>query len=300
MPGKVNPPRAPNKVPDGTSQEEMMAPIFKTDHPSLKLDDEKASYTSKISSTKPGDATFGLTGTEATFFDFLANASKTDAQLGAEMQTGFDAQRSEDMEFTQWKQWVAEPITRKDQTQKVDNKVEVLTTENVWVTVASSKAVPHQSFASPGGELALGSDPALGTATSSDERPAGITLPDKSVAALHAKITTSGSPDAAVDAETGQTVTFQGKAAGSFTGTVPVSFSVGPFAISMRPEKQRLATAQLTRTLVHWRRPLRKDDPKVSYGKDRPLVVPDVDNKDHYGSSDDPAPSDADLAKLFE
>jgi hypothetical protein len=300
VPGKDSPPRKPKKTPDGTSQEEKMQPIVEAAHPKLSFDDEKDSYTSKISVTKPGDMTFTLSGTEATFFDFVKNAHKTDAQIAAQMEAGFDAERSEDTEYTQWAQWAQTSITRKDRTQKVGKKVETVTTQNIWVTVAGKKVVPKESFASPGGELVLGADSTLGTTTDPDTRPSGITLPDKAVADSHATISTSGAPAVEVQAEDGQTVTFQGKQVASFNGDVPLSFSVGPFDVKMRVEHERLAVAQLSRVLVHWRRPLREDDAKVAYGKDRPLVVPDVDNAEHYGSSEDPIPSDDDLAKLFE
>ena len=203
------------------------------------------------------------------------------------------------MEYTRWDQWEPGPITRQDKTQKVGNKVEIVTTDKIWVTVNSTKAIPSESFASPGGELALGSDAALGKASAPDQRPVGITLPHKDIASLHAKISTGGAPAVEVQAEPDKAITFKGKSVSAFNGSVPMSFAIGPFAIDMRSERQRSATTQLSRTQVHWRRPLREDNAKVPYGKDRALVVPDVDNDKHYGSSDDSIPSDDDLAKLF-
>jgi|GEM_PF-5751039 len=51
---------------------------------------------------------------------------------------------------------------------------------------------------------------------------------------------------------------------------------------------------------VSWRRVLVKEDASTPYGKERGMVVPDIKNKNHYGSSEDPKPSDEDLAKLSE
>jgi hypothetical protein len=300
VPGNAKPPRAPKDPADGTSQEELIAPAFTAAHPSLVFADEKASYTAKISPSKPGDSTYSLSGSEGYFYDFVAHAHWTDAQIIAEMKKGFDAERSEDMEYTKWDQWVPGPITRKDKTKKVGKKVEVETTENIWVTVSGKGAVPGESFVSSGGPLDLGSDPALGTTTATDERPSGITLPHKTVAASHATISTSGAPNVEVQAQPDQTFTLGGRAVESATGTVPMSISVGPFTLAMRREHVREASTELARTLIHWRRPLRADDASVPYGKDRALVVPDVNNSAHYGSSEDPIPSDDDLATLFE
>ena len=303
VPGKVTPPRAPNKVPDGTSQEELMKPIFARAHPTLKFEDEKGSYEAKIT---PRSATFTLSGTEGSFFDFVANARKTDDQLAAEMQVGFDGKRVEGLEFTRWKQWKTVSISRKDVTTGKGKSATVVTTDNLWVTVSGKPAVPHESFASPGGDLVLGSDASLGQAkkpakpTDEQERPPGITLADKSIAKQHATISTGGAPSVEVTATSGNNIVFHKKAVGSFSGTVPLSFAVGPYAIALRREKERIATDKLARTLIHWRRPLRKDDIAVPYGEKRPLVPPDPINSENFGSSDDPIPTDEELAKLFE
>jgi hypothetical protein len=129
--------------------------------------------------------------------------------------------------------------------------------------------------------------------------PPGITLPDPNIADVHAWLSTTGAPRFAVRAEPKQTITFRDKPVESCSASVPMSFSIGPYSIDLRRERRRLATAELSRTLVFWQRPLRKDSKTVEYNK-RKLVTPYVNNSSHYGSSDDPTPTDGQLAKLFE
>jgi hypothetical protein len=129
--------------------------------------------------------------------------------------------------------------------------------------------------------------------------PPGITLPDPNIADVHAWLSTTGAPRFAVRAEPKQTITFRDKPVESCSASVPMSFSIGPYSIDLRRERRRLATAELSRTLVFWQRPLRKDSKTVEYNK-RKLVTPYVNNSSHYGSSDDPTPTDEQLAKLFE
>jgi hypothetical protein len=277
--------------PDQAGQEALMRPIFAAAHPKLSFDAEKDSYTKNAMA---GTAPYTWPGRESNFYDFVGNAEKTDAQLGSAMQAEFDAKRMEDFAYTRWSQWSLDGINRDD--------VPNATTTNVWVTVSGGDATPQQSFASPdapNGRLALGSDARLGQTNAANIRPPGITLSDPNIADVHAWLSTTGAPRFAVRAEPKQTITFRDKPVESCSGSVPMSFSIGPYSIDLRRERRRLATAELSRTLVFWQRPLRKDSKTVEYNR-RTLVTPYVNNSSHYGSSDDPTPTDEQLAKLFE
>lgn len=282
--------------PDRAAQEQLIRPLFAAAHPRLSFDAERASYTARVS---PSTGPYTWPGWESTFFDFSKNAVKTDAQLSSEMQRAFDQQRDEDWKYTRWNQWRVDSIARED----VTANGRIVTSDNIWVTISGDDAVPAQSFASPSGGLYFGSDSTLGQppADHPTYRPPGVTLPDPSVAPVHAKLSTPKAPRVAIQAEgDGKNSFTVDKPYRAYNGKVPLSFSIGPYSISLRLEHKRLATAQLSRKQVSWRRPLRQDDEKVVYGKDRKLVTPDLTNTSHYGSSDDPIPTPEQLARLFE
>jgi hypothetical protein len=289
--------------PDQASQEALMRPIFAAAHPKLSIDTEKGSYTAEV---LPGTAPYTWLAWESRFYDFEGNGVKSDEQLATEIRQGFDAERSEDMLYTRWSQWRLDSISRDDVT---DAAGRIVTSKNVWVTVVGADAVPQQSFVTPGpsDKLALGSGVRLGRPKPErpQDRPGGITLPAPSIADIHARLSTSGAPRFAIRAEEAaegnppNTFAVGDRSYQTFSGRVPMSFAIGPYSIELRRERRRRATAQLSWTLVFWQRALRKDDAKVAYEK-RKLVIPYVSNSSHYGSSDDPTPTDEQLARLFE
>jgi len=316
VPGTADPPRRPKAKPDQSSQEELMQAEFNSKHPELDFALEKDTFESKITKRTFTQQRFD---TEGFFYDFKANSVKEDSQIVAELQTRFDAKRNEAAEYTRWEQWKPGKVSLKDQTKKLGGVQRVVETGNIWVTVHDKTAIPASSFVMVEPDLLIiGSSKELGrppTADPSSEeardssgqldivssaiRPGGITVSNTQVEDKHVSISTSGAPNVEVNVITGKVFKFQGKNQTSLSGTVPLVFSIGPVEVKMRSERYRLAEIVLSRVQVHWRRQLREDDAGATYSK-RTLVVPDVENGEHYGSSEDSWPSDDDLAKLSE
>ena len=238
---------ASSDSPNQASQENLMRPLVTAAHPKLSFEAEKSTYAAKVSSST-GTCTW--LGWESTFYDFAGNAVKTDAQLASEMQTEFDSKRVEDWKYTRWNQGKLDSLTREDVT---DKSGRIVSSKNVWVTVSRGDAVPTQSFAAPAGDLVLGSDADLGQPPPDNpkNRPGGVTLPDPSVADIHAWLSTQGAPRFEIRAEGDPANTFvvKSKRYRSYSGKVPMSFSIGPYSIALRSEHRRRATAHLNREL---------------------------------------------------
>jgi len=306
VPGTADPPRRPKAKPDQSSQEELMQAEFNSKHPELDFALEKDTFESKITKRT---FTYHLRGTEGDFYDFKANSVKDDSTFLAESQTRFDAKRNEAAEYTRWEQWKPGKVSLKDQTKKLGGVQRVVETGNIWVTVHDKTAIPASSFVMVEPDLLIiGSSKELGIYKDPELRPDGIRVSSAQVEHKHVSISTSRAPNVEVKVSTeveagientAKVFKFQGKNQTSLSGTVPLVFSIGPVEVKMRSERYRLAEIVLSRVQVHWRRQLREDDAGATYSK-RTLVVPDVENGEHYGSSEDSWPSDDDLAKLSE
>jgi|GEM_PF-1788503 len=84
---------------------------------------------------------------------------------------------------------------------------------------------------------------------------------------------------------------------GNVQGDATVTVDAGTETLTIGRSHSVQVNVPINRFLVSFRRELRENDPKKAFAK-RAVIVPDIDNTAHYGSSKDAAPTDAELASL--
>ncbi|HVZ34910.1 MAG TPA: hypothetical protein VG963_20930, partial [Polyangiaceae bacterium] len=166
---------------------------------------------------------------------------------------------------------------------------------------SSSDSTGKFAFCGPGGSMQVGSDDAVKqfvlNATDSNGKPALVVNAIHSPAAgLTGRVAIANGATVTIKDEQGK-VAAQNKLAGEASFT----HSVGGETLTFRRSHSVTAGQfPLKRFTVSFRRDLRESkNPKDTFAK-RLLVVPNIDDKSHYGSSEDPAPTQAELEELSE
>lgn len=256
---------------------------------------EKSTFTIKKSSLVTNSVPFPGGGKKEHEAGLHMNEDKTrttpETRLADEIDKG---QGTDNFDFTDRTQWKLESVSIK--TQDVADQLEV--------RGASANAFPVRAIGPVGSSILIESDPDLKSQieglntrfVAAMHSPAaglaqGQSLQIKVVSKSRFKVTASG----------GATFTFNGASSsemnGSVTGTNQVKLKVGAETLTLRRSQLVEAELPIKRFSVSFRRKLRKSDPKLDFAK-RPIVVPNIDDAAHYGSSNDPNPTPADLEDL--
>jgi hypothetical protein len=277
-------------------EEARVRPLFTTAHPGLGFDDEKTSFPQKTRKLKQIKDSFPMTLSEDRFVDFSTGKRRSDASIAAFSAGEFNRISAADdsRDFTKFDQWLAE-------SRKTEKRVDSAD-DGVWVEPSGAGHRPLGSFAPAGQSLALGSSADFGQSDVDDEAPASIRLAGKGVAPDHVSIAYGGGLAVTIDGQakddgSKQLFTAGGKPVDNFSGTLPLSIGVGSVSVRLRRFQDVSFTVPVTRFFTGWRRTLRVDASDPSYDK-RTIVVPVVTNSAHFGSSNDPTPTRAQLERL--
>lgn len=166
------------------------------------------------------------------------------------------------------------------------------------VAASSDAAIASRAVAPPGNVVFVQSDAAFQTAAASDTNRVSFRIHSPAAGLGNGQsIQIENQPRNAfaVTDETGAV-----RLKGSVQGDATVKFNIGGETLTIgRAHQVAAGTLTIHRFSVSLRRELREDDPATPFEK-RALVVPDINNSRHYGSSEDPAPSAAQLAALAD
>jgi hypothetical protein len=287
-------PRSSQLPPD--QEEARVRTLFGAAHPSLSFDGEKATFPVKLKKLKTLNDSFPMTVSEDRFVDFSTGTRRSDASIEKLSAGEFDRISAADdsRDFTKFDQWLSGGRKNEKRADSAD--------DGVWVEPSGTGHKPIGSFAPAGQSLSLGSSADFGESDASDTAPASIRLAGKDVAPDHVTISYGGSLAVTIAGQPkdgGGTNVFKagGKTVESFSGSIPLSIGVGSATVKLRRFQDISFTVPVTRFFTGWRRTLRIDSSDPSYDK-RTIVVPVVTNSAHFGSSNEPTPTRAQLEKL--
>lgn len=277
-------------------EEARVKKLFEQAHPSLDFKAEKDTYDIKKRDVRSDE--FPMELHEELFIDFSTGKRRTDEQIGQKSAAEFNnlSAQGDARDFTNFKQWKAG--ARRNEKRKSLNPPD----DAAWVEPQGSGHSPAAAHVPSGEQLLVGASSDLALSKDADTDGGGMMLKGKDIEDNHLeigyagnKVTFDGLPTASGSKAT---FTFNKKTVSSGSATLPASIEVGGVTLQMRRRDLIQFDVPITRFQTSWRRTLRIDGAKKY--KERTKVVPDVKNKDHFGSSDDPSPSRAELEKLSE
>ena len=270
--------------------------LFGAAHPSLSFDGEKDTFPVKLKKLKTLNDSFPMTVSEDRFVDFSTGKRRSDASIEKLSESEFNRISAVDdsRDFTKFDQWLSGGRTNEQRVDAAD--------DGVWVEPSGAGHKPIGSFAPAGESLSLGSSVDFGESDANDTAPGSIRLAGRDIAPDHVSIRYGGGLSVSIQGQPkddGGTHAFKagGQSVDSFSGSIPLSIGIGSAAVKLRRFQDVNFTVPVTRFFTGWRRTLRVDGSDPSYDK-RTIVVPVVTNPAHFGSSNDPTPTRAELEKL--
>lgn len=245
---------------------------------------EKASFT--IRKTDATASAFAITDTDTELKTRMQADGKTIITLEQFVSRRLDEQQGTDrFFFSGSKRWLVQPF-----------KGRRTATQDLEVKATSSTATGSLAFVRPGNQIFVGSDQAI--LDKVNQLPPIRNLLHSPAAGLATGevVTISNQNPPQVQVTRGATVLLSGRLSGEAT----LQQVIGSETLTLsRSHSLQGVSVPLARFAVSLRRELRESTPAVPFAQ-RPLVVPNIDNKQHYGSSEDASPTPAELQVLGE